>query len=592
MGADHDLVASPPVAAVNGDMHHRDALVLTSSLTKEITINADSASDTNLSFSTVLPPGVVLDRCVFIEYDVEVTIKVQGADAIQPALSDWALSQFPLSRCMRSLNVTLNNVSKSVQPHLLCTPLAYYNHKYDDESTCYGCPSQPDAANSVYAAGRYAAVAGAIHTRQLKLNSQFRKHSNETAAGISQQPSEKSRGGFLPYYGATANIGGVQCLVLRYHIAEPLAHSYFSDFIGQDYLSNISTFRVDMTFTSLLPMIQIGGMTANNVRVALTDPLGANPTIVSIATVNGNPSRPTLKLRTYQAPTGVPKQVSHSYQEIITKTFNCSEAAAFGANGSFNTGLIMFPGVPEKLLMFVRKRNEYTGVDQANAFGAIKSLQIRTESDSGALSMASQAQLFQMCKRNNLSQNWAEFSSLVGSVVLVDLAASNLGGYVPGTMQSWTAEISGNFTNTIADNWTSWGQQLAIGAGGTDLNYLWDLVIVAFIPGKLIAEPNMASIVLGYTQAEVQSAVSDGLTPGMHYDHEEVMRASGWWKDFKRGFKRGVKGVSSTVNAFAPLATAMAPEFAPEIGFAQQGTKTLSDLVRGKTKGGGFRLQG
>lgn len=43
-------------------------------------------------------------------------------------------------------------------------------------------------------------------------------------------------------------------------------------------------------------------------------------------------------------------------------------------------------------------------------------------------------------------------------------------------------------------------------------------------------------------------------------------RGRGFWQDFGTGFKKGFKGTANVVSKIAPIASMVAPEFAPEIG--------------------------
>jgi hypothetical protein len=112
------LVSSSPFEVLHENKNYSpEPLVFASSLTREITVACDSVSDQSLSFTLNLSPNTVLDRTVLINY--EFTVKIANAVQIDLANSDIALAAFPFNRVCKALTVTLNNNSKTIQPHQL-----------------------------------------------------------------------------------------------------------------------------------------------------------------------------------------------------------------------------------------------------------------------------------------------------------------------------------------------------------------------------------------------------------------------------------------------------------------------------------------
>ena len=558
------LVSSSPFEVLHENKNYTpEPLVFASSLTREIQVACDSVSDQSLSFTLNLSPNTVLDRTVLINYDITVNI----ACANQPDMmnSDISLAAFPFNRVCKALTVTLNNNSKTIQPHQLIAAMnMYHNKDWFDQATLQSCPSQPDPANSLQASGR---ITGTDQPRMG--NSQFFKN------GVAESKSDRhTRGIWTPKTVSYAN----QVLTLVYSVTEPLLHPFFAGFSERSSLANISTVRVDAVLNNLAGMMQVGYLLANGNGVA-----PVNPTVSFVST-----TKPSLSFRTYAPSENIPKQISVPYQEIVVRTFPISDCPV-GTPQSFATGQFMLNTVPEKLLIFAKQRTDIGATPawrgfEADNFAVIESLTIRTDSDSGGLSSANLPQLYQTAHRNGCIQSYPEFSNLQGTVLLLSLTASDLAGFIPNSNQQYTLDVSGRIRNT---QYNTWEALTGYRVNNNNLvgNVAYDLYVVAFMGGRMIAMDNQLEILQGVSKTVVENAVLKGVSD-VSFDEQAVLQGSGWWKDFKKGFRKGVRSVNNVVNTAAPIASLVAPEYAAGIQAAQKGSNALKALT-----GAGYRIQ-
>jgi hypothetical protein len=306
------------------------------------------------------------------------------------------------------------------------------------------------------------------------------------------------------------------------------------------------------------------------------------PTVTFLTT-----TKPSLLFRTYAPSENIPKQISVPYQEVVVRNFPISDCAVGGIQ-TFATGQFMLNTVPEKLLVYAKQRTDLGATPdwrgyEADNFAVIEKLNIRTDADSGGLSSATSAQLYQTAHRNGSIQSYPEFSNLQGSVLLLSLSASDLAGFIPGSNQQYTLDVSGTIKNTSANKWAA-GTGLRTDNGNLVPNAAYDLYVVAFMPGRIVAMDNQLEIIQGVSKSVVENAVLKGVSD-VAFDESSVLQGSGWWKDFKKGFRKGVRGVHNAINTAAPIASMVAPEYAAGIQAAQKGSSALKALT-----GAGYRV--
>ena len=101
--------------------------------------------------------------------------------------------------------------------------------------------------------------------------------------------------------------------------------------------------------------------------------------------------------------------------------------------------------------MFARPSADMTVINQTDAFLKINNVTFRTDRDAGGLAQAGIRQLYEMSVRNGLNMTFRDFSVNRGSIVCADIQQGDVGGYIAGSKETFSFDVSVTFTNTTAD---------------------------------------------------------------------------------------------------------------------------------------------
>ena len=106
--------------------------------TRQIQVNSQSHSLSSTSFRYDVSPNVLVDRQIFL--NMEVRVRVTGGTDNQPIPDTQRFklvsAALPLHRVMKSLNVSVNGTSLSIEPCLLTAAQNQYHS--DDFHRKYG----------------------------------------------------------------------------------------------------------------------------------------------------------------------------------------------------------------------------------------------------------------------------------------------------------------------------------------------------------------------------------------------------------------------------------------------------------------------
>ena len=188
--------------------------------------------------------------------------------------------------------------------------------------------------------------------------------------------------------------------------------------------------------------------TAGGFDTTLSDYTLVNVTGV---TVNFQNKQQELHLRTYTPLINIPRTMKHYFMDIEHYTMTLAgKGVAPGVAATdlqnFTSNTIVYPTVPDMLVIFLRRSIDLNSYNQADAFASITRLSINvTGVDSGMLGSASQYQLWQMSVRNGSKQTWQQFSNDQGSVIFVNIAGGDLGGLVAGVNEPFRITVGGSF---------------------------------------------------------------------------------------------------------------------------------------------------
>lgn len=522
-------LSSPMENILNPNKGEFDTMSMPCSSVQEFTINADAKSNSNLTFSTSGLKGVLVDRCIYVEYQVKAVI-VSEAAAIDDSQSEISLAQNPLNRVSKTQNVFLNNDSRSQDVHNYVNALSHYHNSYEQKFGASSYPSQPDMYNNCLAQGRNG-------TSYLPLDSPYIKKYDST---------KFARASFTPVSCArSTTTASNDTLTITWKVVEPLRHSLFSDVYGRDVFANIDDIRVELNFTSLLPMVVIG-----NLKDGTSD---AAPSSVAI-TIDGY--LPKLLMRRYQPSVNIPAQVKIPWTRVDVKSYAVSGAATAGStDGTFSTGNISLGRVPDRMYMFCQRSTDLSSFNQADAYGAITQLSLRTDEGTN-LTNATDAQLWQMSTRNGSSQTYKDFTDKQGSVVCVDLNSGDLGTtLIPSSQVPFNIEITGNVSNTTHSGFASEG--FGVRSGTTNQVAAWKFYVVLLYREEMLASGDAVELNHGaFKQSQVLETVSkyaNGEVSALPYDEHKThhVSASGWFRNLHKNFNRTAQYIQKGID-YAP----------------------------------------
>lgn len=519
---EHKNVLSPAMGLLN-PAKAPEAAVTNADLAREFTIAAQNTENGSIMFHVELSPNVLLDRTVFIRYFLTVTINKTAGNAVTYDGTTFCLAQYPLHRVMKSIDVKLNNSSKSVEPHIWHNAIMKYDGDYLERRSASMCPTQPDNHNNLR---RMQQCADAY-------DSPFKE--------MASAGTEVSRQCF-PITTSARNAGN-NILTLTYEITEPLHHPFFSNSLEMKQLANIRNMDINITFLQSL----VGMVTA----VLLTP---ANPSVTVDFTPN---TQAQLLLRTYVPTVNIPTVLKMPYEELIIRRFPFEmQCLANAHTAQVTTNDIVLSQVPHRIYIFARPTADLA-TPVPDAFAVIKSMIFRTDQNSGGLSNATQQQLYQMCVRNGLNEPYHKFVRDVGSVVCLDLSMSNIGAVIPGTRMPFSFNLKIDFENTTAPAYDPNTGLLAYAGAAVDYRdetTEWTLFMVAIMEGHMIADGTSLSLSTGSSEQELVEALRKGIDPAATPEDAKVnpLASAGSFKSLTRGIvKHYVKPLIHTAGRAA-----------------------------------------
>lgn len=316
------VVSANQSVLTGGHQNPHSIQIMNADTPQEIAVAANSWNQTGCQFYHSFAPGLLIDRCVFLQYEMVVTInwrdgKDTEADATpkwgqttwagivasdtadsrqwfleQSYLTDEDLDQYlisapatigapascPIHRVCSNMLVSLNNANSSYSPNLFHNALTHYTYNPNDAIESSLAPVAPDPCNNLL---RYNTVYG---NRE---DSPFGISTSYTGAGLNlgatrnvskyDPPPRNTSVKILKVLhkdpnpvaktGQDVNTSYCARTVITYQITEPLTHPYFVEPGNRDTFANIQNLSMAMTFqANLRAMWQFNtGVFANDV---------------------------------------------------------------------------------------------------------------------------------------------------------------------------------------------------------------------------------------------------------------------------------------------------------------------------------------
>lgn len=517
--------------------------------TRQIQVNSQSHSLSSTSFRYDVSPNVLVDRQIFLQ--MEVRVRVTGGTDNQPIPDaqryKLVSAALPLHRVMKSLNVSINGTSLSVEPCLL-TPAQNQYHS-EDFHRKFGSlsPSQPDSCQS---------VAGMI---------------DQIAQEVSpfNEFNPKCRANFRPVSVTLIQAHGAGLRAIWEYVfvyTEALRHPFLaiSDEDSRESIKRAKNLSIDISWLN-----SWSGMFYN---AGMVD--GAGAACTAAIYDNTNVAGAKLLMTTFISPVKMPAVVSHQYTNHIVRTFVYGNAMATNDTATISTGNIALSQVPSRIMFYVTRSTDITAFSVPDCFARITSAVIRGDKDSSALSQANTQMLYDIAVQNGYSGSWQDFNLLRGSVCVLDLNQGDLGGYVAGTKQNFTFDLQVGFQNVSYQNATI----VSYLANGATTCPNWRLVIVAEMDSRYLLDGNSAVLTGGIGSGELLSALQSKEI--MEVAEPRGTMSGGSFRGFLRGIRKGLGSIlplASTALMFRNPAAGLA---LGAVGSALNSQSSAQDAVR------------
>ena len=259
---------------------------------------------------------------------------------------------------------------------------------------------------------------------------------------------------------------------------------------------------------------------------------------------------PQLLLRQYQPSVTIPPTLSIPYFEFTPRTFTMGTYASGATDMSVTINELLTSMVPVDIYFWARPTPDYGSDDtrkgqEADIYAGLKNLVIRTPSNSGLYTGATNHHLYQQMVRNGLKMSYKQWSEEAGSVSRLSVSDSDIGAYTENTKMNFHFNGTFNFVNSTHDSYRVASSIPAFAAGyndvngtftrrGTDfygygagventnasLSYTrdWQLMICLVNTGKCTLSTSEARLTTGVDVADVLSTARAGLTPSAFID--------------------------------------------------------------------------
>lgn len=372
-------------------------------------VSAPSAS--NWNFNIIPPsPHAVLDRCLQIQTDVEMTFtRAAGAanhNILQPNFD--AFAAFPISSITdnvaakingTNVNVALSEVMRAWQRYHM--PDAYKN-KYGSIS-----PSMSDnyAVISDPAAGAGAAVSAAVNNPLADYDT-----------GV------KGTRGEYPFR-VVAGMTNLQAVVR----ATLIENVYLSPFIADGEAAGGLTGLNSLTFNwNLNTGAALGRIWKHNRSSAAAWALdgGANSPNLAITFANTKMNAIWITPKFIE---DIPRSISYPISTVEpyvqTQPVAVAADATFAAPVTTHSQVISLQSIPQKMYVYARpargvyNTNTAVAMTTTDSFFPIRSLSINYGNQTGLFSSATTAQLYQMSAANGLEVSWPEFWGVTQNLI-------------------------------------------------------------------------------------------------------------------------------------------------------------------------------
>ena len=532
--------------------------------------SSTSYSNSSFSFSCPPPsPGIIVDRKVYLRVPVTLsfTCTNTGSDNMLQAGFD-AFRAYPLTSCMSTLQVTLNNTSVSINmADVMPTLLRYHNpvlqHLYEYSMT----PSMMD---------QYQDYSDGIGSNRNPL----------ATYADSNSGADEGRGGF-PMQIISNTAGSAQVSAV---LTEPLFLSPFLFGFG-DSSGFIGMQTMDFTMTWLSSLNRMWSHIDHD-----------NISNFQVSSVSFG--QPQL-LFTYITPKelqSIPRALTLPYFTVDRYYTASGLSVVPNQSITINSNNIQLNSIPRRMYISMRRQNAdlygtgnsqsspviYPGCYYTDTFFSISNISVNWNNYSGLLSSATQQDLYNISKKNGVNLSWTQWS---GGPTTESGISSNL---IKGTVGSVLCLEFGTdigLSDTEAPGLLG-TYQLQMNVTGTNVDQIQTIVnpqllIIVVSEGSFtVINQNAVTQIGVVTKQDVLDAHH---IPGINYHTVRAVHGADFG-DFLSGLKgfgekvfQGLRQAAPVLKEVGKVANAVAPLIVPEYAPI---APVVGKLLGGKMRGG------
>ena len=521
--------------------------------TTERVYSSTSFSSTSVSFNVIPPNQTTFVSRRFL-LKCQLTIFLAGTNlgtniqgTFQPGRN--SLRQFPLHSVMKTIDLSINGQSTTLNMNDFIKPLLLYHNNQRDlnEREMSLSPGLRDKNQ----------VMGALFQTQINPMAKF---GNGDVCGCNPR-------GAFPL--SISNANKQSTLVVE--LVEELLISPLL-FGGVEDQGFIGIQKIDINITWDSGKLQ-RVFTSESSWSANTD---ASVTIDEANTVVTFSKAPELLFRYVTPPIDmpIPRYIQYSYNQIqrypkdLEKTADYSGGNSYPAPGSVTSKLavsdnIQLNAIPRFLYIYIRRNNSERGMFNTDSYFEITQLQVNWNNSNALLANASQQQLYDISRKNGCDLPWLEWSAQpshnidsngaapnntikywcgLGSVMCLEFG-TDIGlreDEAPGLIGTYNLQVTVNYKNRNA----------------TAAPFTPTLYLVTVIPGIFTIYDNSASKRIGvFSRDDVLRSRPDSQLD--YYDLQKNLMSGGLsFKKFKRWYKK--KG-SKLANMAGNIAKGLLP---------------------------------
>lgn len=411
-----------------------------------------SYDNTSASFSAPPPKGWIVDRACYI--NVPVTVKIDreagGVEPVYVADKD-AFRAFPIANMTSSIQCTINNETFSMQTSDVIQPLLRCNIFPPDKDGVYSMtPSMLDQSQ------QYEYLEGSMRNP-------LASYEDSVEGGV------MPRGGF--YVQVAPNTPTTATILGRF--TEPVFLSPWTWGCNREAgFTGVNT--VDFTFN------WVGGSDLAKRLWSRINRLDDSGRVITYTVTIGQPS---LLFRYFKPRLSqfIPRISTHPYFEVSRFPTDTGAVMLDNETRRITSQLMILGSVPHRLVIFARRRTADMTVYNTDTFLEIQSCEIQWNGSAGKLSNASQQNLYQISRENQVALSWSQwsggafytnnvlygFGGTVGSVLVVRPGV-DFGldvGEAPGVIGQYNMIVNVTVRNISGDNLTPVLYVIAVNEG-------------------------------------------------------------------------------------------------------------------------------